>query len=46
MTGGRQVKHTRYYWLTLVESHWTRRLFGGMVRRIQALRPAKMEILG
>ena len=31
------VKHARYYWLLLAESHLTRRLFGGMVRRIDAL---------
>jgi hypothetical protein len=36
-TGGRLVKHARYYWLMLAESHLTRRLFGGMVRRIEAL---------
>jgi hypothetical protein len=36
-TGGRLVKHARYYWLMLAESHLTRRLFGGMVRRIDAL---------
>jgi len=36
-TGGRLVRHARYYWLLLAESHLTRRLFGGMVRRIDAL---------
>ena len=36
-TGGRLVKHARYYWLMLAESHLTRRLFGGMVRRLDAL---------
>jgi hypothetical protein len=36
-TGGRLVKHARYYWLLLAESHLTRRLFGSMVRRIAAL---------
>ena len=36
-TGGRLVKHARYYWLMLAESHLTRRLFGAMVRRIAAL---------
>lgn len=36
-TGGRLVKHARYYWLLLAESHLTRRLFGGMVRRLDAL---------
>jgi len=30
-TGGRLVKHARYYWLMLAESHLTRRLFGAMV---------------
>jgi hypothetical protein len=35
-TGGRLVKHARYYWLMLAESHLTRRLFGSMVRRIDA----------
>ena len=33
-TGGRLIKHARYYWLLLAESHLTRRLFGGMLRRI------------
>ena len=36
-TGGRLVKHARYYWLMLAESHLTRRLLGSMVRRIDAL---------
>jgi hypothetical protein len=36
-TGGRLVRHARYYWLTLAESHLTRRLFGSMIRRIDAL---------
>ena len=36
-TGGRLVKHARYYWLLLAESHLTRRLFGTMLRRIWAL---------
>jgi hypothetical protein len=36
-TGGRLAKHARYYWLMLAESHLTRRLFAGMVRRIDAL---------
>ena len=31
-TGGRLVKHARYYWLLLAESHLTRRLFAGMLR--------------
>ena len=36
-TGGRLVKHARYYWLLLAEGHLTRRLFGAMLRRIAAL---------
>jgi len=35
--GGRLVKHARYYWLLLAESHLTRRLFGAMLQRIWAL---------
>ena len=35
-TGGRLVKHARYYWLMLAESHLTRRLFGAMLGRIAA----------
>jgi hypothetical protein len=36
-TGGRLVKHARYHWLVLAESHRTRRLFESMVRRMDAL---------
>ena len=36
-TGGRLVKHARYYWLLLAEGHLTRRLFRDMLRRIGAL---------
>jgi hypothetical protein len=36
-TGGRLVKHARYYWLMLAESYLTKRLLGSMVRRIDAL---------
>jgi len=36
-TGGRLIKHARYYWLQLAESHLTRRLFGSMLHRIAAL---------
>jgi hypothetical protein len=36
-TGGRLIKHARYYWLMLAESHLTRRLLASMVRRIGAL---------
>jgi hypothetical protein len=39
-TGGRLVKHARYYWLMLAESHLTRRLLGSMIRRIDALAAA------
>jgi len=38
-TGGRLVKHARYYGLLLAESHLTRRLFGSLVRRIATLPP-------
>ena len=36
-TGGRLIKHARYYWLLLAESHLTRRLFTGMLRKIATL---------
>ena len=36
-SGGRLIKHARYYWLLLAESHLTRRLFGSIVLRIAAL---------
>ena len=36
-TGGRLIKHARYYWLLLAESHLTRRIFGSMLRRMEAL---------
>jgi hypothetical protein len=36
-TGGWLIKHARYYWRLLAESHLTRRLFGSMVRRMAAL---------
>ena len=36
-TGGRLVKHARYYWLLLAESHLTKRLFGSMLGRIARL---------
>ena len=35
--GGRLIKHARYYWPLLAEGHLTRRLFGSMLRRIEAL---------
>jgi hypothetical protein len=35
--GGRLIKHTRYYWLLLAESHLTRTLFDGMLRKIATL---------
>ena len=36
-TGGRLIKHARYYWLLLAESHLTRQLFAGMLRTITML---------
>src|SRR5437660_3785395 len=36
-TGGRLIKYARYYWLLLAESHLTRWLFAGMLRKITAL---------
>jgi Transposase DDE domain group 1 len=36
-TGRRWIKHARYYWLLLAESHLTCRLFGAMLRRIELL---------
>jgi len=36
-TGGRLVRHARYYWLLLAEGHLSRRLFGGMLRMTAAL---------
>ncbi|MGA2880750.1 MAG: IS1380 family transposase [Bryobacteraceae bacterium] len=36
-TGGRLVKHARYYWLLLAEGHLTRQLFAAILRRIWTL---------
>jgi hypothetical protein len=36
-TGGRLVKHARYYWLMLAEGHLTRARFAAMMRRIALL---------
>ena len=36
-TGGRLVKHARYYWLLLADGHLNRKLFGDMLGRIWAL---------
>ena len=36
-TGGRLVKHARYYWLLLAEGHLNRRRFGAMLGRIVLL---------
>jgi len=36
-TGGRLVKHARYYWLLLAEGHLTRWVFGAILRRIWGL---------
>ena len=33
----RLIKHARYYWLLLAESHLTRRLFAGMLAKIAML---------
>ncbi len=36
-TGGRLVKHARYYWLLLAEGDLNRRRFGAMLGRITLL---------
>ena len=36
-TGGRLVKHARYYWLLLAGGRLSRRLFGSIRRMIAAL---------
>jgi hypothetical protein len=36
-TGGLLIKHARYYWLLLAESHLTRQLFARMLRKIMML---------
>lgn len=36
-TGGRLVKHDRYYWLLLTEGYLTRSRFGAILRRLVAL---------
>jgi hypothetical protein len=36
-TGGRLVRHARYYWLLLAEGHLTRQLFASMLGRIDGL---------
>ena len=36
-TGGRLVRHARYYWLLLAEGHLSRRLFASTLRMIAAL---------
>ena len=36
-TGGRLVKHARYYWLLLAEGHLTRRRFRAILSRIVLL---------
>jgi hypothetical protein len=36
-TGGRLLRHARYYWLLLAEGHLSGRLFGSMLRMIAAL---------
>jgi hypothetical protein len=39
-TGGRLIKHARYYWLLLAESHLTRQLFADMLAKIGMLLPS------
>jgi hypothetical protein len=36
-TGGRLVKHARYFWLLLAEGYLTRPLFGAILRRLEAV---------
>ena len=36
-TGGRLVRHARYFWLLLPEGHLTRWLFGAILRRLEVL---------
>ncbi len=36
-TGSQLIKHARYYWLLLAESHLTRRQFCGMLPKIALL---------
>jgi hypothetical protein len=36
-TGGRLVKHVRYFWLLLAEGHLNRRRFGVLLRSIAML---------
>jgi hypothetical protein len=36
-TGGRLIKHARYYWLPLADSHLTRRMLAGMLAKIAML---------
>jgi hypothetical protein len=36
-TGGRLVKHARYYWMVLAERHLTRTRFTAMLRAIALL---------
>lgn len=36
-TGGRLIRHARYFWLLLAEGHLAKRPFAAMLRRIAAL---------
>jgi hypothetical protein len=36
-TGGRLIKHARYFWLLLAEGHLPRRLFGAIAQRLGTL---------
>jgi len=40
-TGGRLVRHARYFWLLLPEGHLTRWLFGAVLRRLEVLPGAR-----
>ncbi len=40
-TGGRLIKHARYYWSLMAESHLTRQLFAGRLRKITLRRRDK-----
>jgi hypothetical protein len=37
LSGGRLIRHGRYYWLLVAESRLTRRLSGAVVGKVAAL---------
>ncbi len=43
-TGGRLIKHARYYWILLAESHLTRRLFAGHSMPRSSSRPRRKPL--